>query len=161
MLGKKVFFIKEFMKIDHIMKQVNFEDYLSLYTKDKLQAIINDEIHNDRNEEKELSGIHISIKYRDNQDMVDTQTLSRIQERIRYELRETDILVMWGSSELILLLPECSIESAQKIAFLHKSIIESKLYDNRNLELNYNLTYHKDSDDVKSFLKRLDLYVVA
>jgi hypothetical protein len=68
---------------------------------------------------------------------------------------------MWGSSELILLLPECSIESAQKIAFLHKSIIESKLYDNRNLELNYNLTYHKDSDDVKSFLKRLDLYVVA
>jgi GGDEF domain-containing protein len=161
MLGKKVFFIKEFIKLDKVKNQIDFEEYLTKYTKQKLQAIVNDEIHNDRNEEKNLSGVHFTLTYKDSQDSVTEEDLDRVIERIRYEIRDTDILVKWDDSEFVLLLLECTIESAQKIAFLLKSIIEGKDYGGKKIELNYTITYHKDDDTVESFLDRIELYTTA
>jgi len=156
MLGKKIFFIKEFMKLQNIKKQIDFEEYLSLYTKEKLQAIINDEIHNDRNEEKNLSGIHFTLTYKDENTPIDEDLLDRILQRIKFEIRQTDILVKWNESEFILLLPECTIESAQKIAFLLKGIIETKDYNGKRVELKYSITSHNSDDTVESFLNRIE-----
>lgn len=161
MLGKKVFFIKEFMKLNRVKDQLNFEEFLSIYTKDKLSAIINDEIHNTRNEERDLSGVHFSLKVKESEALVDSETLSRVIQRLKYETREYDVLAEWDESEFILILPECSIESAQKVSFLLKSITESKKYDDKTLELNYSITAHKESDTMDSFLSRLDTRVVA
>ena len=161
MLGKKVFFIKEFIKSEKVKDQLDFEEYLTLYTKQKLQAIINDEIHNDRNEEKNLSGIHFIAKYKENSQLVSDDDLDRIVARLRYEIRDTDILVKWDKGELVLLLLECTIESAQKIAFLLKSIIESKDYQGKEVELNYTITSHKEDDTVDSFLSRIEANIVA
>jgi GGDEF domain-containing protein len=161
MLGKKVFFIKEFIKQESIKDQIDFEEYLTLYTKQKLQAIINDEIHNDRNEEKNLSGVHFKVTYKDSHENVSDEDLDRIVQRIRYEIRDTDILVKWNKSELVLILLECTIESAQKIAFLLKSIVETKEYHGRQVELNYSITLHQTDDTVESFLNRLEVEVIA
>ena len=161
MLGKKVFFIKEFIKLDKVKDQIDFEEYLTVYTKQKLQAIVNDEIHNDRNEEKNLSGVHFTLTYKDNQQQVNEEDLNRVLERIKYEIRDTDILVKWDESEFVLLLLECTIESAQKIAFLLKSIVEGKDYNGKKIELNYTITYHKEDDTVESFLDRIELHTTA
>lgn len=161
MLGKKVFFIKEFLHLDKVKNQVDFEEFLSKYTKEKLNAIINDEIHNDRNEEKSLSGVHFVVTYKDTKEVVSKDTLLRIMQRIRYEIRDTDILVEWDEGEFILLLLECTIESAQKIAFLLKSIIESKEYSGKKVELNYTITTHYTDDSVDSFLSRMDIKTFA
>jgi len=161
MLGKKVFFIKEFMKLEQVKDQIDFEEYLKAYTKQKLEAIVNDEIHNDRNEEKNLSGIHFSLTYKDSQEPVNDEDLERVIQRIRYEVRDTDVLVKWNDGEFVLLLLECTIESAQKIAFLLKSIIESKDYNGKNIELNYTITFHKEDDSVESFLDRIELHTTA
>ena len=161
MLGKKVFFIKEFLKQDKVKNQVDFEEFLTLYTKEKLDAIINNEIHNDRNEEKNLSGVHFVATYKDSGELVSKDILSRIIQRIRYEIRDTDILVEWDEGEFIILLLECTIESAQKVSFLLKSIIESKEYDGKKVELNYTITMHYDNDSVENFLSRLDAKTVA
>ncbi len=161
MLGKKVFFIKEFLKLDKLKDEVDFDDFLTLYTKEKLNAIVNDEIHNDRNEEKNLSGVHFVAIYKDTKDSVSKNTLSRIIERLRFEIRDTDILVKWDENEFIILLLECTIESAQKISFLLKSIIESKDYDGRQVELNYTITFHKEEDSVENFLNRIEAKATA
>jgi len=161
MLGKKVFFIKEFIKLDRVKDQVDFEEYLKNYTKQKLQAIVNDEIHNDRNEEKNLSGVHFVATYKDSKEPVNKEDLERILERIRFEIRDTDILVKWDEGEFILLLLECTIESAQKIAFLLKSIIEAKDYHGKKVELNYTITFHKEDDTVESFLDRIEAHTTA
>jgi len=161
MLGKKVFFIKDFVKLKKVSQQIDFEEYLSVYTQDKLNAIVNNEIHNDRNEEKALSGVHFTVTYKSSGQLVNKEILERVLLRFKHELRDTDILVEFGEGELILLLPECSIESAHKVAFLQKSIIESKVYDDKHLEVNFSLTLHKDSDNVESFLTRLDAKAIA
>jgi len=161
MLGKKVFFLKEFMKLERVKNQVDFEEFLSIYTKEKLSAIINDEIHNARNEERDLSGVHFTLKVKDTNKMVDSKTLKRVIGRLKYEIREYDLIVEWAEGEFILLLPECSIESAQKVSFLLKSITEAKKYDDKALELNYSITYHKEGDSIESFLSRIDARVVA
>ena len=161
MLGKKVFFIKEFTKLKQVKDQIDFEEYLKSYTKQKLQAIVNDEIHNDRNEEKNLSGVHFSVTYKEDQTPVSDDVLDRAIERIRYEIRDTDLLVKWSEGEFVLLLLECTIESAQKIAFLLKSIIEGKDYNGKKIELNYTITYHKEDDTVESFLDRIELHTTA
>jgi len=161
MLGKKVFFIKEFIKQDKLKDQINFEEYLNTYTKQKLQAIINNEIHNDRNEEKNLSGVHFILTYKENDESVSDDILDRILQRIKYEIRDTDILVKWSEGEFILLLLECTIESAQKIAFLLKSIVEGKTYNEKSVELNYTITYHKEDDTVDSFLERIEAKTTA
>ncbi len=161
MLGKKVFFIKEFIKLDQVKDQIDFEQYLTTYTKQKLQAIVNDEIHNDRNEEKNISGIHFTATYKNSGELINSEDLDRVLQRLRYEIRDTDILVKWDEGELILLLLECTIESAQKIAFLLKSIIESKDYHGESVELNYTITFHQDGDNVENFLNRIDAKVIA
>jgi len=161
MLGKKVFFIKEFMKLNRVKDQVNFEEFLSIYTKDKLSAIVNDEIHNARNEERDLSGVLFTLKVKETKQIADSKTIKRVVERLKYETREYDLIVQWDEGEFILLLPECSIESAQKVSFLLKSITESKKYDDKTLDLNYTITYHKEGDSIDSFLSRLDTKVIA
>jgi len=161
MLGKKVFFIKEFLKQDRVKDKISFDNFLSIYTKEKLNAIVNDEIHNDRNEEKNLSGIHFIATFKESDEIVDDETLSRVIERLRYEIRDTDILVEWNKGEFIILLLECTIESAQKIAFLLKSIVEAKDYDDKQISLNYTITYHKEDDSVDSFLSRIDALQTA
>jgi hypothetical protein len=161
MLGKKVFFIKEFIKLEQIKDKIDFEEYLKSYTKQKLQAIVNDEIHNDRHEEKNLSGVHFNVMYKDVRTPVSGDDLDRIIERIRYEIRNTDLLVKWSEGEFVLLLLECTIESAQKIAFLLKSIIEGKDYSDKKVELNYTITYHKEDDTVESFLDRIELHTTV
>jgi len=161
MLGKKVFFIKEFLKQNKVEGQIDFDEFLTIYTKEKLNAIVNDEIHNARNEEKELTGIHFIVTFKENKQIVDSQTLSRVLERLRYEIRDTDILVEWSDGEFIILLLECTIESAQKIAFLLKSIVEAKDYNKKHIELNYTITYHKEDDTIDSFLSRIDAIETA
>jgi len=161
MLGKKVFFIKEFVKLERIKDQIDFEEYLKTYTKQKLQAIVNDEIHNDRNEEKNLSGVHFVATYKESGEVISDEDLQRVMERIRFEIRDTDILVKWDEGEFILLLMECTIESAQKIAFLLKSIVEGKEYNGKHIELNYTITYHKEDDTVESFLDRIEAHTTA
>ena len=161
MLGKKVFFIKEFLKQDRIKDKISFDDFLTTYTKEKLNAIVNDEIHNDRNEEKNLSGVHFTVTFKQTNELVDDTTLSRVIERLKYEIRDTDILVEWNKGEFIILLLECTIESAQKVAFLLKSIVESKDYDNKQVSINYTITSHKEDDSVDSFLSRIDAIETA
>ncbi len=161
MLGKKVFFIKEFLKLDRVKDKVDFDEFLTTYTKEKLNAIVNDEIHNDRNEEKNLSGVHFVATFKDDKEIVDSKTLSRVIERVNYEIRDTDILVEWDEGEFIILLLECTIESAQKVAFLLKSIVESKDYDGKFVELNYTITSHHEDDTVESFLSRIGVTEVA
>jgi len=161
MLGKKVFFVKEFLNHDRIKDQLDFEEYLKTYTQQKLQAIVNDEIHNDRNEEKNLSGVHFIATYKNSQEPVSNSDLERIIERIKFEIRDTDILVKWDEGEFILLLMECTIESAQKIAFLLKSIIEGKDYKGERVELNYTITFHQEDDTVESFFDRIEIHTTA
>ena len=56
---------------------------------------------------------------------------------------------------------ECTIESAQKIAFLLKSIVESKDYNGKKIELNYTVTSHHEDDSVESFLSRIGMTATA
>ena len=55
MVGKKMFFIKAFLRSAKLRDQVSFDDFLATYTKEKLTAFANSDIHNDRNNEKGLS----------------------------------------------------------------------------------------------------------
>ena len=161
MLGKKVFFIKEFLKLDSVEGKIDFDEFLTTYTKEKLNAIVNDEIHNDRNEEKNLSGVHFVAIFKDSNNPIDKDTLERIIQRVKLEIRDTDIIVPWDEGEFVILLLECTIESAQKIAFLLKSIVESKDYESKKVELNYTITTHHDGDTVESFLSRIGVTEIA
>ncbi len=66
------------------------------------------------------------------------------------------MLLRWEEDEFLILLPECSLESAQKIGHLIKSIIESKTFVNMKAILNYAITIHENDDTPDSFTARME-----
>lgn len=154
MIGKKMFFIKAFLQSEKLKDQLNFEDFLNVYTKDKLTEFINSSIHNERSNEKSLSLILNRIKWMDKESLFKKEALNKMFEVVRYEIRECDILAHWEKDEFIILLPECSYESAEKIALLIKSIVEGKTFINQKISLDYSIVEHRDEDTIDSFMER-------
>jgi hypothetical protein len=156
MVGKKMFFLKAFLRGDKLKDQVSFEDFLQTYSKEKLIAFANSDIHNDRNNEKELTLILFQATLERDEDHLREEAMNRVFDSIKYEIREHDILAKWDEESFIILLPECSEESAQKIAYLIKSIVESKTHVNMKVELDYAITVHENDDTPNSFMQRAE-----
>ncbi len=156
MVGKKMFFIKAFLRSERLRDQVSFDDFLATYTKEKLTAFANSDIHNDRNNEKELSMILFRMDWDKSDPFFVREAAEKLMESIRFEIREHDVLAKWDEGHFLLLLPECSEESAQKIAHLIKSISEAKSFVNMHVNLEYALTLHEDNDTPDSLMARLE-----
>jgi len=156
MVGKKMFFIKAFLRSERLRDQVSFDDFLATYTKEKLTAFANSDIHNDRNNEKELSMILFRMDWDKSDPFFVREATEKLMESIRFEIREHDVLAKWDEGRFLLLLPECSEESAQKIAHLIKSISEAKSFVNMHVKLEYALTLHEDNDTPDSLMERLE-----
>ncbi len=150
-----MFFLKALLRSDKLRDQVSFDDFLATYTKEKLTAFANSDIHNDREGEKELSGVMFKVSWSRDDAFFVKEATDKMVESIKYEIREHDVLVKWEDDEFLLILPECSLESANKIAHLIKSIVESKSFVNMRAKLDYSTTLHDDSDTPDIFTKRL------
>jgi hypothetical protein len=156
MIGKKMFFLKAFLRSEKARDQISFDDFLGTYTKEKLTAFSNSDIHNDRNDEKNLSGILFKVAWNKDDAFFIREANEKMLESIRYEIREHDVLLKWEEDEFLILLPECSLESAQKISHLIKSIIESKSFVNMKATLEYAITMHENDDTPDSFTARME-----
>lgn len=156
MVGKKMFFIKAFLRSEKLRDQVSFDDFLATYTKEKLTAFANSDIHNDRNNEKELSMVLFRMEWDKTDPFFVKEATDKLFENVRFEIREHDVLVKWDEDKFLLMLPECSYESAQKIAHLIKSICEAKSFVNMHVKLEYAIAMHEDSDTPDSLMKRVE-----
>jgi diguanylate cyclase (GGDEF)-like protein len=154
MVGKKMFFLKAFLRSEKLRDQVSFDDFLSRYTKEKLTAFANSDIHNDRNNEKNLAVLLFSMDWERDDPFFVKEATDKLFECIKYEVREHDVIARWSDDEFLILLPECSQESAEKIAFLIKSIVESRTFVNMNVALNYGIAVHENDDTPNSFMQR-------
>jgi len=152
-----MFFLKALLRSERLRDQVSFDDFLSTYTKEKLTAFANSDIHNDREGEKDLSGIMFSVSWSGDDEFFIREATDKMLESVKYETREHDVLVRWEDMKFLLILPECSLESADKIAHLIKSIVESKTFVNMKAKLDYSTTLHEDDDTPDSFTKRLEM----
>ncbi len=63
MIGKKMFFLKAFLRSEKVRDQISFDDFLGTYTKEKLAAFSNSDIHNDRHDEKNLAGLLFKVEW--------------------------------------------------------------------------------------------------
>ena len=151
-----MFFLKAFLRSEKLRDQVSFDDFLSKYTKEKLTAFANSDIHNDRNNEKNLAVILFKMDWEKEDAFFVKEATDKLLECLKYEVREHDVLAKWNEDEFIILLPECSIESAEKIAFLIKSIVDARTFVNMKVALNYGITIHKSDDTPDSFMKRAE-----
>ena len=156
MVGKKMFFLKALLRSEKLRDQVSFDDFLATYTKEKLAAFANSDIHNDREGEKELSGILFKVEWNRDDPFFVREANEKMIESIGFETREHDVLVKWNENEFLLILPECSLESANKIAHLIKSIVVSKTFVNMRATLEYATTLQEDDDTPDSFTSRLE-----
>ncbi len=156
MVGKKMFFIKAFLRSERLRDQVSFDDFLATYTKEKLTAFANSDIHNDRNNEKELSFVLFKMTWEKDDPFFVKEATEKLFENVKFETREHDVLARWDEDRFLLLLPECSEESAQKIAHLIKSICEAKRFVNMHVKLDYALTVHEENDTPDSLMQRLE-----
>jgi len=154
MVGKKMFFLKAFLRGEKLRDQVSFDDFLSKYTKEKLTAFANSDIHNDRNNEKNLAVMLFQVDWEKDDAFFIKEATEKLFECVKYEVREHDVLAKWSENEFIILLPECSIESAEKIAFLIRSIVESRTFVNMKVKLEYGITTHESDDTPTSFMDR-------
>ncbi len=154
MVGKKMFFLKAFLRSEKLRDQVSFDDFLSKYTKEKLTAFANSDIHNDRNNEKNLAVILFKMDWEKDDPFFIKEGTQKLFECIKYEVREHDVMAKWSEDEFLILLPECSVESAQKIAFLIKSIVEARTFVNMKIELSYGISIHESDDTPDSFMRR-------
>ena len=84
------------------------------------------------------------------------EATDKLLECIKYEVREHDVIAKWEKDEFLILLPECSVESAEKIAFLIKSIVEGRTFINMKVTLNYGITIHEEDDTPDSFMRRVE-----
>lgn len=151
-----MFFIKAFLRSEKLRDQVSFDDFLATYTKEKLTAFANSDIHNDRNNEKELSMVLFRMEWDKTDPFFVKEATDKLFENVRFEIREHDVLVKWDEDKFLLMLPECSYESAQKIAHLIKSICEAKSFVNMHVKLEYAIAMHEDSDTPDSLMKRVE-----
>jgi len=151
-----MFFLKAFLRSEKVRDQISFDDFLGTYTKEKLTAFSNSDIHNDRVDEKNLSGILFKVEWNKDDAFFVREATDKMFESIKYEIREHDVLLKWEEGEFMILLPECSLESAQKISHLIKSIIESKSFINMKAVLNYAITMHENDDTPDSFVHRME-----
>ncbi len=156
MVGKKMFFLKALLRSDRLRDQVSFDDFLATYTKEKLTAFANSDIHNDREGEKDLAGILFKVEWNRDDAFFVREATEKMIESIGFEIREHDVLVKWSEDEFLLILPECSLESSEKIAYLIKSIVEGKSFVNMKAKLEYATTLHKGDDTPDSFTSRLE-----
>lgn len=156
MVGKKMFFLKAFLRSEKLRDKVSFDDFLSRYTKEKLTAFANSDIHNDRNNEKNLAVILFGMDWEKDDAFFVKEATDKLLECVKYEVREHDVLARWNKDEFIILLPECSIESAEKIAFLIKSIVDARTFVNMKVAINYGITIHENDDTPDSFMKRAE-----
>ena len=156
MIGKKMFFLKAFLRSEKVRDQISFDDFLGTYTKEKLTAFSNSDIHNDRIDEKNLAGLLFKVEWSKDDAFFVREANEKMLESIKYEIREHDVLLRWEEDEFLILLPECSLESAQKISHLIKSIVESKSFVNMRATLNYAITIHENDDTPDSFAARME-----
>ena len=156
MIGKKMFFLKAFLRSEKVREQISFDDFLGTYTKEKLTAFSHSDIHNDRVNEKNLAGILFKVEWNKDDAFFIKEATEKMLESIKYEIREHDVLLRWENDEFLILLPECSLESAQKISHLIKSIVESKSFVNMRAQLDYAITVHEGDDTPDSFITRMD-----
>ncbi len=156
MVGKKMFFIKALLRSERLRDQVSFDEFLATYTKEKLTAFANSDIHNDRNNEKELSMILFRMHWDKEDAFFVREATEKLFENIKFEIREHDVLARWDDERFLLMLPECSLESAEKIAHLIKSICEAKSFINMHVKLDYAITVHEDEDTPDSLMGRVE-----
>jgi len=156
MIGKKMFFLKAFLRSEKARDQISFDDFLGTYTKEKLIAFSNCDIHNDREDEKNLAGLLFKVEWNKDDAFFVREANEKMLESIKYEIREHDVLLKWEEDAFLILLPECSMESAEKISHLIKSIIEGKTFINMKATLTYALTIHEDDDTPDSFIGRME-----
>jgi len=155
MVGKKMFFIKAFLRSDKLRDQVSFDDFLSTYTKEKLTAFANSDIHNDRNNEKELSFILFKMQWDKDDPFFLKEAVQKMLDTVNFEIREHDVIARWDDEKFLIMLPECSFESGEKIAHLIKSICEAKSFVNMHVKLDYAITTHEEGDTPESLMNRL------
>ena len=155
MVGKKMFFIKAFLRSDKLRDQVSFDDFLSTYTKEKLTAFANSDIHNDRNNEKELSFILFKMQWDKDDPFFVKEAVQKLLDTVNFEIREHDVIARWDDEKFLIMLPECSFESGEKIAHLIKSICEAKSFVNMHVKLDYAITTHEEGDTPESLMNRL------
>ena len=156
MVGKKMFFLKALLRSDKLRDQISFDDFLGTYTKEKLTAFANSDIHNDRASEKELSGVLFKVEWNKDDAFFVREANEKMLESVGYEIREHDVLATWKEDEFLLILPECSLESSQKIAHLIKTIVEGKSFINMRAKLDYAITLHESDDTPDGFTQRLE-----
>jgi diguanylate cyclase (GGDEF)-like protein len=156
MVGKKMFFLKAILRGEKLRDQISFDEFLSKYTKEKLTAFANSDIHNDRNNEKNLAVILFHMDWEKDDAFFVREGTEKLLECIKYEIREHDILAKWSDDEFVIILPECSRESAEKIAFLIKSIVDARTFVNMKVAINYGISIHEDDDTPDSFMQRAE-----
>ncbi len=150
-----MFFIKAFLRSDKLRDQVSFDDFLSTYTKEKLTAFANSDIHNDRNNEKELSFILFKMQWDKDDPFFVKEAVQKLLDTVNFEIREHDVIARWDDEKFLIMLPECSFESGEKIAHLIKSICEAKSFVNMHVKLDYAITTHEEGDTPESLMNRL------
>jgi len=156
MVGKKMFFIKAFLRSDRLRDQISFDDFLATYTKEKLTAFANSDIHNDRNNEKDLTFILFRMQWDKDDPFFVREATAKLMDNVNFEIREHDVLAKWDDNHFLIMLPECNLESGEKIAHLIKSISEAKSFVNMHVKLDYAITVHEDSDTPDGLIKRVE-----
>ncbi len=154
MLGKKLFFIKDFLNSSNLKNSITFEEFMKIYTDDKLTELINSDIFNDRRNKKSLSLILFQIHDKEKGAVdISDEDLDMIFHTIKMDVRDYDILASSSKDQFLLLLPECSLENAKTIAKRIASIIEN--FDERKqFNINYGVAEYIEGESKESFIQR-------
>jgi diguanylate cyclase (GGDEF)-like protein len=88
---------------------------------------------------------------------VGDKVLIELVERVRRQLRATDVLVRWGGEEFVVLLPHCAAEQAMTLAEKVRLLIATEPFPTvGRLTASFGVAEFSTQDTLDSWLKRVD-----
>ena len=89
--------------------------------------------------------------------------LVMVSRSFREEIRKNDIVCRWGGEEILVILPFCSLENAEKVAQKIREKIGSTVVEFEQNQVNVSLTYgvaeSTEGQDVEKVIRMADRYL--
>jgi len=145
-----------------LYKVANTDSLTNVYTRRKIESLLNMELDRVKRHNKDLSLIFFDV---DNFKLINDQlghsigdeVLEKISTFAKNSIRKTDYLGRWGGEEFVIILPETNKEEAFNIAMQLKEKISSKDFQiNRNVTCSFGVSQYEESDCADSLLTRAD-----
>ncbi|MFZ2890039.1 diguanylate cyclase [Sulfuricurvum sp.] len=112
--------------------------------------------------EKPLSVIFFDVDYFKNVNdqyghLIGDRVLQQIVALVSHRIRKSDIVARWGGEEFVLLLPDCELDEATKVAKLLRKVIDEEIFESvGNVTCSFGVAALEEEEDAEHLLNRAD-----